>query len=166
MKTDGIANGHPALLHQSEWGDSPPSIQKLREKFCEQGNGMTLNRQSRQAIGDDDGKVAGGRLKLHNGIRVERPAKNRLAEIADTVGGVGLKLQHRNRGFSQNGQFGAEALRKGRKVQHRMDRVARLSMGQLKVKHFTCGDAMACSRQRHPRRREVAEVETASLDER
>src|SRR6267378_8557550 len=48
METDGIANGHPALLHQSEWGDSPPCTQKLRQKVRKQGNGITLDSQSRE----------------------------------------------------------------------------------------------------------------------
>ena len=65
-------------------------------------------------------------MKLHNRIRMERPAKNRLAEISTAIGGVALKLKNRNKGFSKNRQFRAEALRKGRKVQRSMDRIARL----------------------------------------
>src|SRR5882757_7017736 len=31
MEADGIANGHPALLHQTKWGDNPPCTEKLRK---------------------------------------------------------------------------------------------------------------------------------------
>jgi hypothetical protein len=165
-KADRIPNGHPALLHQANWGNRPPCTEKLREKMGKQRNGMTLNRQGGQAIGDDDRKVTGGVLKLHNRIGVERPAKHRLAEISGAIRSVALKLKNRNRAFSKHGEFSAKALRKGRKVQHRMDRVARLSVRKLEIKHFARGDAMAGSRQRHSRRRVVAEVETASADER
>ncbi|MCU1250348.1 MAG: hypothetical protein JWQ49_3377 [Edaphobacter sp.] len=166
-KADRIPNCHPALLHQANWSDRPPGTEKLREKLCKQRNGMVLNRKRGEAIGDDDGEVAAGdRLKLHYRIGVERPAKHRLAEISTAIGGVAQKLKNRNTGFSKLGEFRAEALRKGRKVQSSMDRVARLSVRKLEIKHFTRGDAMACSRQGHPRGRKVAEIETASWDER
>jgi hypothetical protein len=106
MEADGVANGHPALLYQSEWGNSPPCTEEIREKACKQGNGIAFDRQSREAVGDSYGQVAGAGLKPSNGVGVEGPAKNRLAKISGTVGGVGLELQDRNRGFSKDGQFG------------------------------------------------------------
>ena len=44
--------------------------------MCEQGNGMAFDGESGKAIGDDDGEIAGGGLKLGNGVGVEGPAKN------------------------------------------------------------------------------------------
>jgi hypothetical protein len=153
-------------LHQSEWSDSPACIDELREKVREQREGIALNGQGRESIGDDDGEVAGGGLKLGKGVGVERPAKNRLAEIGSTVGGVGLKLEDRNRGFNEDRQLRVEALREGGKVKQGMYRIARLSMGELEVEHLRRGDAMAGSGQRYSGGSEVAEVETASWDER
>jgi hypothetical protein len=131
-----------------------------------QRNGIALDRQSGEAIGDDDGEVARAGLKLRNGVVVERPAKNRLAKIGSTVGGVGLERKDRKRCFSKNGEFGAEALREGVKVKHSVYRVARLSVRELEIEHFTRGNAMARRRQRYSGRSETAEVETASWDER
>lgn len=165
METDGVANGHPALLHQSEWGNSPPCTEELREKMCKQGNGIAFDRHSRETVCDSYGQVAGAGLNPGNGVGVECPAKNRLAEIGSTVGGVGLKLQDRNRGFSKDGQFGVEALREGMKIKLGMDRVARPSVGELKIKHLRRGDAMAGSGQGYSGRREIAKSETGSWDE-
>src|SRR5712672_1407437 len=112
METDRIANRYSALLHQSKWGDSPTRIEKLREKIRKQGNGITLNRQNRETIGDDNGDVARSRLKLRNRVGMEGPAENRLAEVSSAVGGVGLEQQDGNGGFSKDGQFRVKALRK------------------------------------------------------
>jgi hypothetical protein len=107
-KSDRIPNSHPPLLHQTDWSDTPPRTQKLREKACKQGNGIALDRQSRKAICKDDGEVAGRRLKLSSRVGVEGPAENRLAQIRSPVRSVGLKLLHSNRSFSKEGQFSAE----------------------------------------------------------
>jgi hypothetical protein len=69
-KPNRISNGHATLLHQSNWGDRPSGTEELKQKLRKQWNGMTLNCQSGEAIRDDDGKIAGAGLKLHNGIRV------------------------------------------------------------------------------------------------
>ena len=147
MKPDRIADGHPALLHQREWSYSPRRTDKLREKACEQGNGVALDRQSGQAIGDDDGQIAPAGVKLRNGVGVERPAKDRLAQIRSSVGRVGLKLQDGNGGFTEDRQFGMEAVSEGGKMKGSMYRVPRLSMCELEVEHLRRGDAMAGSSQ-------------------
>jgi hypothetical protein len=96
METDGVADSDSALLHQSEWSDSPSCDDELGEKVCEQGNGIALDGQSGEPIGDDDGEIAGVGLKLDNRVGVQAPAKNRLAEIASTVGSVSPELENRN----------------------------------------------------------------------
>jgi hypothetical protein len=115
-KPKRISNRNPALLHKSKRGEGPPRIEKLRKKLCKQRNDIPFDGQSGEAIGDDDGKVPRRGSKLRNRSRVQRPAKNRLAKIRSTFGSVALKLQHRNRRFPKDGQFGAEAFRKRRKV--------------------------------------------------
>ena len=64
METDGIADGDPALLHEGDCGDGPACNKELREKVCEQGNGIALDGQSGEAIGDDDREIAGAGSKL------------------------------------------------------------------------------------------------------
>jgi hypothetical protein len=129
METYGVANGDPALLHQSERSDGPACDEELREKVYEQGNGIALDGQSGEAIGDDDREFAGGGLKLVNGVGVESPAKNRLAEIGSTVGGAGLELEDRNGGFSEDGELGVETLCERRNVKQSVYDVARLTVG-------------------------------------
>jgi hypothetical protein len=143
METDPIANRNPALFHHRERSDSPACSDKPRQKIRQQGNGIPFNRQRRQTIGKDDREIARGRLKLRNRVGMERPAKNRLAQIRCTIRGVSPKLQDWNRRFSEDGQFGVKALRKRRKVQPGMDRVARLSVRELEVEHLTRNDALA-----------------------
>lgn len=164
METDWVAYGDPPLVYQSEWGDGPACGEELREKVCEQGNGIALDGQSGEAVGDDDGEINAGRLKLGNGVRVEGPAKNGLAEIGSTVGGVGLELEDRNGGFREDGEFVVETLREGGKVKQSVYGVARLSVGELEIEHFSRGNAMAGSRQGNSGRSEVAEAETGSWD--
>jgi hypothetical protein len=133
METDGITDSDPALLHQSEWGNSPACNQKFWEKVCKQRNGIAFDGQGGKAIGDDDGEVAGRRLELGNGIGVECPAKNRLTEIGSAVRGVGLKLEDSNGGFSDDGEFGVEALGECGKEERSVYGVARLSVGELEI---------------------------------
>jgi hypothetical protein len=104
-------------------------------------------------------------LKLGSGVGVEGPAKNRLAEIASTVGGIGLEPEDRDGGFCEDGELGVEALREGGNVEQSMYSVPRQSVGELEVEHFSCNDAMAGSGQGYAGRSEVAEVETGSWDE-
>jgi len=160
METDRVADGDPPLPYQSEWRDGPACDEELREKMCEHGNGIALDGQSGEAIGDDDGEIKAGGLKLGNGVKVESPAKHRLAEIGGTVGGVGLKLENRNGGFSEDREFVVEALRERGKVKQGMHGVARLSVGELEIEHFSRGNAMAGSRQGDSGWSEVAEAET------
>lgn len=161
-ETDGVADRDSALLHQSEWSDGPACDEELREKVCEQGNDIALDGQCGEAIGDDDGKVAGGGLQLGSGVRVEGPAKNRLAEIGSPVGGICPELEHRDGGFFEEGELGVEALRERGKVKQSVYGVACPSMGELEVEHFSRGDAMAGGGQGYSGRSEVAEVETGS----
>src|SRR5215831_12833426 len=116
METDGVADGGPPLLHQSERANRPACDEELREKVCEQGNGVALDGESGEAIGDDDGEIKAGGLKQGSGVRVEGPAKIGLAEIGSTVGGVGLELEDRNGGIREDGEFVFEALGEGGKV--------------------------------------------------
>ena len=133
METNGVSDGDPALLYQGEWGDGPACDEELREKVCEQGNGVALDGQSGEAISDGDGEIGsevwGGGLKLGDGVRVEGPAKNRLAEIGSTVGGVGPELDDRNGIVSEDGEFVFEALRERGKVKQSVYGVARPSVG-------------------------------------
>ena len=96
---------------------------------------------------------------------MKRPAKNRLAKIDSTIGGVGPKLQDRNGGFGEDGQFGVKALRKRRKMQQGMDCVARLSVRKLEAEHLTRREAMAGHGQRDPGWSEVAKSESGVEDE-
>lgn len=165
METDSVADGDPPLLHQSEWGDGPASDEELRKETGEQGNGITFDGESGEAIGDDDGEIKAGGLKLGNGVGGESPAKHRLAEIGSTVGSVGLKLENRNGGFSEDREFVVEALREGGKDKQSVYRVARLRVGELEIEHFTHGDAMPGGRERDSGRSEVAEAGTGLWDE-
>jgi hypothetical protein len=97
---------------------------------------------------------------------VESAAKDRLTEIGSTVRRVGLQLQNRDRGFSEDRQFGPQTLREGSKVKWSVYRVACLSVGELKIQHVGRGEAMTGSRQGYSRGCEVTEVETASWNER
>jgi hypothetical protein len=105
MKANRIPNGYAPLLDQGERSDSPPGTEQPRKKLCEQRDGIALDSQRGEAIRNDNGKITGAALKLRNGVGVESSSKDRLTQIASTIGGVGLKLQNRNRGFSKNGQF-------------------------------------------------------------
>jgi len=160
METNRVADRDPPLPYQSEWGDGPACDEELREKMCKQRNSIALDGQCGKAIGDDDCEIKAGGLKLGNGVRGECPAKNGLAKIGSTVGGVGLKLENRNGGFSEDGEFVVEAICEGGKVKQSVYGVARLSVGELKIEHFSCGNAMADSGQGDSGRSEVAEAET------
>jgi hypothetical protein len=126
---------------------------------------MTLNCQRGETVGDDDGKITRAGSKLHDGIRVERSAEIRLAEIRGSIRGVAVKLKDRYRRFSKNWEFVAESFGKGGKVQRGMDRVACLSVRKLKIEYFTRGNTVPSDRQRHAGRRKVPEIQMSSWDE-
>jgi hypothetical protein len=165
-ESNRIADRDPALLHQSKWSDSPPCAEKVREKVGEQRNRIALDGQSGKSVGYDDSEVVACGLKLSNRVGVEGSAENRLAKISSTVRGVGSELQDRDGSLTEDGQFGLETLREGRKVKWSVYCIACLSVGELKIQHFSRGDAMAGSGQRDSSGSEVANVKTAGWNER
>jgi hypothetical protein len=90
------------------------------------------------------------------------PAKTRLAKIDSAVGRVGVELEDRNGGFSEDGELVVKALLEDRKIKRSMDRVSRLSVGELELEHLRRGDAMAGRRQRYSCGSKVAKPETRS----
>ena len=55
---DGVADGYAALLDEGEGREGPVCGEELREKVGEQGDGVALDGEGGEAVGDDDGEIA------------------------------------------------------------------------------------------------------------
>ena len=60
----------------------------------EHGDGVTLDGQSGESVGDGDGKVTGGGSELGDGLWMEGATQIRLAKVSGSVGCVTSQLEN------------------------------------------------------------------------
>jgi hypothetical protein len=91
--TNRVADADSSLLNKRQRRDAPGIREKFREQLGEHGDGVALNGQSRQSVGDRNGEIVRSRAKQGGGVGVEGPAEIRPAEIGGAIRCVTSQLE-------------------------------------------------------------------------
>lgn len=94
--TNWIADADSPLLNHREWSYGPGVGEQLRQQMGEHRDGIALNGESRESVGDDNGQVAGGWAKQGNGVGMNSAAQIRLTKISGAIRRVTSQLENLN----------------------------------------------------------------------
>ena len=157
-RSDGVCDGDAGLLNEGEGGKGPVGSDELREKVREERDGVALDGECGEAVGDDDGEIAGCGVEERSRFGVEGSAEVGVAEVGGAVGGVGLELEDGNVGIAEDRELRVEALREAGEMERGVDGITGLSMSQLEGEELRGDDAMACGGERDAGGSVIAEV--------